>query len=65
MGQRRQLREYDLARLMLEDRQKLDAEFIRVVGERDDFEPQALTDREKILAILNAEFPAGEPSPRK
>ena len=58
MGLQRQHREYDLAHLMLRDRRLLHAEFIRVAGQRGVEELQAITDRDKIVAILNIEFPA-------
>gem|GEM_PF-1421568 len=58
MGKQRQLREYDLARLMLTDRQQLHAEFLRIAGEHGGKELQAITDRDKIMAILRIEFPA-------
>jgi len=60
MSQQRQLREYDLARLMLTDRERLYAEFNRVAGENGEEELQAITDRDKIMAILRIEFPAFE-----
>jgi len=64
MSQQRQLREYDLARLMLKDRQQLHAEFLRVAGQHGSKELQAITDRDKIIAILRIEYPAGgEPGP--
>ena len=58
MGLQRQLREYDLSRLMLKDRQLLHAEYVRVAGLRGAEELQAITDREKIRTILSIEFPA-------
>jgi len=57
MGQQRQLREYDLVELMLTDRERLYAEFNRVAGENGEAELQAVTDRDKIRAILRIEFP--------
>ena len=58
MGQQRQLREYDLARLLLTDRQLLHAEFLRVAGAHGAKELPAITDRDKIRSILKIEFPA-------
>ena len=60
MSQQRQLREYDLTSLMLKDRKLLHAEFVRVAGEHGVEELQAITDRDKILAILNIEFPVSK-----
>ena len=60
MSQRRQLREYELVRLMLTDREQLYAEFDRVAGEKGEEELQASTDRDKIRAILAIEFPLGD-----
>ena len=60
MGQRQQLREYELTRLLLADRQQLHAEFLRIAGEHGDQVLEAITDRDKIQAILRIEFPAFE-----
>ena len=57
MSLQRQLREYDLVRMMLTDREQLYAEFERVAGDDGEEELQAITDRDKIRAILDIEFP--------
>jgi hypothetical protein len=62
MSQNEQLREYELVEMMLHNRQQLIAEFIRIAGERGEEELQAFTDRDKIRAILNIEFPSRLPS---
>ena len=65
MGLQRQLREYDLTRLMLEDRQLLHAAFVRMAGEHGVKELQAITDRDQIRAILNVEFPTKRDRPHR
>ena len=62
MSQRRQQREYEQTSLMLSDRQKFYAEFIRVTGQHGTKELQAITDRDKVYAVLNIEYPAKEPA---
>jgi len=61
MSQQRQLREYELVRLMLTDRERFYAEFDRVAGENGEVELQAITDRDKVRAILEIEYLAEEP----
>jgi len=60
MSQRRQLREYQLVEMMLTDRELLYAEFEQVAGPNGEEELGAVTDRDKILAILSIEFPAAK-----
>jgi len=62
MSQHQQLREYALVEMMLKNRELLNAEFIRVVGVYGEVELHAFTDRDKIRAILDFEFPTELPS---
>jgi len=66
MSQQRQLREYELVRLMLANREQFYLEFDRVAGDNGEAELHAITDRDKVHAILRIEFPAWEDvSPRR
>jgi len=60
LSQGRRFREYQLIAIMLNGRELLYAEFIRVAGVHGHDELLAITDRDKIRAILDIEFPNDE-----
>lgn len=61
ISQQRQLREYQLVKLMLEDRAQLYFEFLRIP--KRNATTCRLSDREMMQAILEREFSQEEPSP--
>jgi hypothetical protein len=56
MSQRRQLREYQLVQLMLNDRQAFHEEYRRVTEQSGRAVPQCFTDRDMVQTILAIEF---------
>lgn len=53
MSQQRQLREYELVRMMIVDPQLLRAEYVSVLGQPS----EPLTERQMVAAILERQFP--------
>lgn len=60
MSQARQLREFELIRLMLTDRQALRCAYVQLFDDA----PDLISDRDLVYVILDREFPSEYPAER-